>query len=132
MKKCTFIETWNNNDGAKSIEDIKSAVIDKNNIVMITSKYIFIKRDGYCETLTDDNDNKIEMCFRKTKSSWSSWKATEKTTGLIVCYGTTRKGCYNELCDDYLNKIQVRLNSEVLNEIKSEMQKAYELLENKN
>ena len=61
MKKCTFIKTHINNTHAKSTEDIKSTIIDKNNVVMITSKYIFVKQDGYYETLTDDNGDKFEI-----------------------------------------------------------------------
>ena len=129
MKKCTFIKTYRNGNHAKSIEDVKDESIDKNNVVMITSKYIFIKQDGYYETLTDDNSNKIEICFHKRKSIWV---ATEKTTGLKVWSNTTRKGCFNELCDAYLNKIQANINSKVFNKLKLEVQKAYELLENKN
>ena len=124
MKKCTFIKTWNNADCVKSIEDIKDTIIDKNNVVMITSKYIFIKQDGYYETLTDDDGNKIEMSFYKGKSYWM---AIEKTTGLMVCSGMTRKSCFNEVCDRYLNKIQSGYNK-----LKLELQKAFELLENKN
>ena len=129
MKKCTFIKTWNNADCVKSIEDIKDAIIDKNNVVMITSKYIFIKQDGYYETLTDDDGNKIEMCFYKGKSYWM---AIEKTTGLMVCSGMTRKSCFNEVCDRYLNKIQSAVCFAGHNKLKLEVQKAYELLENKN
>ena len=129
MKKCTFIKTWNNADCVKSIEDIKDAIIDKNNVVMITSKYIFIKQDGYYETLTDDDGNKIEMCFYKGKSYWM---AIEKTTGLMVCSGMTRKSCFNEVCDRYLNKIQSAVCFAGCNKLKLEVQKAYELLENKN
>lgn len=129
MKKCTFIKTHNNTNRVKSIEDIKDTTIDKNNVVMITSKYILLKQDGYCETLTDDNGNKIEMCFYKGKSYWI---AIEKTTGLMVCTGTTRKNCFNELCDRYLNKILPATNLKRYNKLKLEVQKAYELLENKN
>ena len=129
MKKCTFIKTWNNADCVKSIEDIKDAIIDKNNVVMITSKYIFIKQDGYYETLTDDDGNKIEMCFYKGKSYWM---AIEKTTGLMVCSGMTRKSCFNEVCDRYLNKIQSAVCFAGHNKLKLEVQKAFELLENKN
>lgn len=129
MKKCTFIKTWNNADCVKSIEDIKDTIIDKNNVVMITSKYIFIKQDGYYETLTDDDGNKIEMCFYKGKSYWM---AIEKTTGLMVCSGMTRKSCFNEVCDRYLNKIQSAVCLAGYNKLKLEVQKAFELLENKN
>ena len=129
MKKCTFIKTWNNADCVKSIEDIKDTIIDKNNVVMITSKYIFIKQDGYYETLTDDDGNKIEMCFYKGKSYWM---AIEKTTGLMVCSGMTRKSCFNEVCDRYLNKIQSAVCFAKYNKLKLEVQKAFELLENKN
>lgn len=129
MKKCTFIKTWNNADCVKSIEDIKDTIIDKNNVVMITSKYIFIKQDGYYETLTDDDGNKIEMCFYKGKSYWM---AIEKTSGLMVCSGMTRKSCFNEVCDRYLNKIQSAVCFAGYNKLKLEVQKAFELLENKN
>lgn len=129
MKKCTFIKTCNNLNHAKSIEDIKNTTIDKNNVVMITSKYIFVKQDGYCETLTDINGNKFEICFHKLKSDWI---ATEKTTGATMCRGNTRKSCFNKVCDRYLNKIQSGMCSAKYTEIKLEVQKAYELLENKN
>lgn len=129
MKKCIFIKTHRNDTHAKSIEDIKNTTIDKNNVVMITSKYIFVKQDGYCETLTDINGNKFEMCFYKGKSYWI---ATEKTTGATICRGNTRKNCFNELCDRYLNKIQSAACLANYNKLKLEVQKAYELLENKN
>lgn len=129
MKKCTFIKTYMNTTYAKSTEDIKSTIIDKNNVIMITSKYIFVKQDGYYETLTDDNGDKFEICFHKGKSYWI---AIEKTTGLMVCTGTTRKNCFNELCDRYLNKIQSAACFAKYNKLKLEVQKAYELLENKN
>lgn len=128
MKKCTFIKTWNNADCVKSIEDIKDAIIDKNNVVMITSKYIFIKQDGYYETLTDDNGDKFEICFHKEPSGWL---ATEKTTGyMVVCSVSTRKDCLNEVRCKYLNKIQLKLKN--FDKLKLEVQKAYEILENKN
>lgn len=129
MKKCTFIKTHNNTNRVKSIEEIKNTTIDKNNVVMITSKYIFVKQDGYYETLTDDNDNKIEICFHKLKSDWI---ATEKTTGAIVCYGKTRKSCFNMVCDRHLNNIQSAACLAKYNKLRLEVQKAYELLENKN
>ena len=130
MKKCTFIKSYNNTNRVKSIEDIKNTTIDKNNVVMITLKYIFVKQDGYCETLTDDNGNKIEMCFYKGKSYW---KAIEKTTGLMVCSGITRKNCFNEFCDNtFLNKVQQAVCLARYNKLKLEVQKEYELLENKN
>ena len=133
MKKCTFIKTWNNADCVKSIEDIKDTIIDKNNVVMITSKYIFVKQDGYCETLTDINGNKFEICFHKEPSGWL---ATEKTTGcMVVCCVSTRKDCLNEVCDRYLNKIYNKIYAAHLsmyNKLKLEVQKAYEILENKN
>ena len=128
MKKCTFIKTHMNITHAKSTEDIKSATIDKNNVIMITSKYIFVKQDGYYETLTDDNGDKFEICFHKEPSGWL---ATEKTTGcMVVCRASTRKNCFNELCDRHLNKIQLKLKN--FDKLKLEVQKAYELLENKN
>lgn len=130
MKKCTFIKTYNNTNRVKSIEDIKNTTIDKNNVVMIISKYILLKQDGYCETLTDDNGNKFEICFHKLKSDWI---ATEKTTGLIVCFSKTRKSCFNMVCDNtLLNKLLAATNLKRYNKLKLEVQKAYELLENKN
>lgn len=126
MKKCTFIKTHINDTHAKSIEDIKNTTINKNNVVMITSKYKFVKQDGYCETLTDINGNKFEICFHKLKSDWT---ATEKTTGMIVCHGITRKDCLNEV-RYYLNKLRLKLKN--FDEVRLEVQKAYELLENKN
>ena len=129
MKKCTFIETYKNHPHLKSIEDIKDTTIDKNNVVMITSKYIFVKQDGYCETLTDINGNKFEICFHKSRSYWI---ATEKATSLMICSGTTRKNCFNEFCDNYLNEILTVRNLKKYNRLKLEVQKAYELLENKN
>ena len=129
MKKCTFIKTYNNTNRVKSIEDIKNTTIDKNNVVMIISKYILLKQDGYCETLTDDNGNKFEICFHKLKSDWI---ATEKTTGLIVCFSKTRKSCFNMVCDRYLNNIQSAACLAKYNKLRVEVEKAYELLENKN
>ena len=127
MKKCTFIKTHMNTTHAKSTEDIKSTTIDKNNVIMITSKYIFVKQDGYYETLTDDNGNKFEICFHKEPSGWL---ATEKTTGcMVVCSVSTRKDCLNEV-RYYLNKLRLKLKN--FDEVRLEVQKAYELLENKN
>ena len=127
MKKCTFIETHMNTTRAKSTEDIKSTTIDKNNVIMITSKYIFVKQDGYYETLTDDNGDKFEICFHKEPSGWL---ATEKTTGcMVVCSVSTRKDCLNEV-RYYLNKLRLKLKN--FDEVRLEVQKAYELLENKN
>ena len=127
MKKCTFIKTHMNITHAKSTEDIKSATIDKNNVIMITSKYIFVKQDGYYETLTDDNGDKFEICFHKEPSGWL---ATEKTTGcMVVCSVSTRKDCLNEV-RYYLNKLRLKLKN--FDEVRLEVQKAYELLENKN
>ena len=112
---------------AKSTEDIKSTTIDKNNVIMITSKYIFVKQDGYYETLTDDNGDKFEICFHKEPSGWL---ATEKTTGcMVVCSVSTRKDCLNEV-RYYLNKLRLKLKN--FDEVRLEVQKAYELLENKN
>ena len=128
MKKCTFIKTHMNITHAKSTEDIKSTTIDKNNVIMITSKYIFVKQDGYYETLTDDNGDKFEICFHKEPSGWL---ATEKTTGcIVVCRVSTRKDCLNEVRCKYLNKLQLKLKN--VDEVRLEVQKAYELLENKN
>lgn len=128
MKKCTFIKTHMNATHAKSIEDIESITIDKNNVVMITSKYIFVKQDGYCETLTDDNGDKFEICFHKESSGWL---ATEKTIGcIVVCCVSTRKDCLNEVRYKYLNEL--RLKSKNFDKLKLEVQKAYKLLENKN
>ena len=128
MKKCTFIKTHMNTTHAKSTEDIKGTIIDKNNVVMITSKYIFVKQDGYYETLTDDNGDKFEICFHKEPSGWL---ATEKTTGcMVVCRVSTRKDCLNEVCCKYLNKLQLKLKN--VDEVRLKVQKAYELLENKN
>ena len=127
MKKCTFIKTHMNITHAKSTEDIKSTTIDKNNVIMITSKYIFVKQDGYYETLTDDNGDKFEICFHKEPSGWL---ATEKTTGcMVVCSVSTRKDCLNEV-RYYLNKLRLKLKN--FDEVRLEVQKAYELLENKN
>ena len=127
MKKCTFIKTHMNITHAKSTEDIKSTTIDKNNVIMITSKYIFVKQDGYYETLTDDNGDKFEICFHKEPSGWL---ATEKTTGcMVVCCVSTRKDCLNEVRCKYLNKLQLKLKN--VDEVRLEVQKAYELLENK-
>lgn len=127
MKKCTFIKTHMNITHAKSTEDIKSTTIDKNNVIMITSKYIFVKQDGYYETLTDDNGDKFEICFHKESSGWI---ATEKTTGfMVVCCVSTRKDCLNEVCY-YLNKLRLKLKN--FDEVRLEVQKAFELLENKN
>lgn len=98
MKKCTFYRTMYKAGGGCQT----------------------VKTDGYCETLTDKDENEITLCFHK--DSDYSWIVTEKSTGFKVCEGSKRTEALKE-AKKYLDRIYEKIRQ--LEEYKDLVAKAY-------